>query len=198
MANINKIERKDMLMPSLAAKYQNDTGGTTFIEFALIFPVIFMLMLGVWDLGHGFWAGQKLITASQTIADLVSRELTITEGEVGQALLAGGIAMQPFDSTKMKVEIISVSYDEDGNIDDNPKNFWQWSTETGQDGDVGEDLYAKMEDISLAYDGMVGVRVSYTHKPLFGTFIYEDFKMEEISFARGRKSPIVRAVWKQD
>jgi len=172
---------------------KNDEDGLAVIEFALVFPILFMLLLGVWDVGYGLWANQKTISASHSIADLVARQLRVSESEVSQAMLAGELTLAPFPTDdNLYIEILSVGFDSDGNIDETEGVSWEVTT----DGEpVKLDLYDKIQGLSLPYEGAVAVRVSYTYTPSFGSFIIDTIEMEEIACARGRKTAVIQAEW---
>lgn len=175
-------------------QYKQDQTGAAAAEFVLVFPIMFIMILGVWDVGNGLSAGKRAIAASQIIADLIGRELTVDLNEVEQAALAGEISMEPFSTEGFYVEILSVSYDEDGNIDTDPASFWEYTTDSNP---VGDDLYVMALNMSIPDDGLIVVRVTYDYEPLFGETIIGDIKMQETTFIRGRKIDTVLAEWKQ-
>lgn len=173
--------------------FYNREDGLAFIEFALIFPLLLTMMLGVWDVGHALWVNQKAIAASHTVADLVARQLRVSEDEVTQAMLAGELVMSPFPTEdRFYLEILSVGFDDEGNIDDDPETTWQKTTD---DAPVKQDLYDKIEPLAIPYEGVIAVRVTYDYEPTFGSFIIDRLEMKETAFARGRKTAVIQAEW---
>ena len=57
------------------------------------------------------------------------------------------------------------------------------------------DLYEIVAGMGLPYEGAVAVRVSYEYEPTFGSFILDTINMEEIAYARGRKTAVINAEW---
>ena len=51
-------------------------------EAAMIFPVMLVLFLGLFDVGNGILANQKTIRASQIVADLVARKNVVSGTDV--------------------------------------------------------------------------------------------------------------------
>ena len=95
-------------------QYFKDTAGTAAAEFVIIFPVMFIMILGIWDLGNGLWVGQKVIKSTHMVADLLARESEVDDDELAQAFEAGRIALQPFPDESMTIEVYSIEFDEDG------------------------------------------------------------------------------------
>lgn len=183
-----------MIRNNFIKRYADDDSGAAAAEFVLVFPLLFTIILGVWDVGNGLAAGKRAINASQIVADLIGRELTVDIGEVEQAALAGQVAMEPFSLDGYHIEILSVSFDEDGYIDTDPTSYWEY---TPDDSPVGEDLYVRMSDMAIPSEGLIAVRVSYDFEPAFAGFVIDTINMQEVTFIRGRKVEAVLAEWKQ-
>ncbi len=52
--------------------YFRDERATALVEAALFFPVMFTLLMGIFDIGNGIILNQKTITSSQIAADLLA------------------------------------------------------------------------------------------------------------------------------
>ena len=101
--------------------------------------------------------------------------------------------MSPFPTEdRFYLEVLSVGFDDEGNIDDDPETTWQKTTD---DAPVKQDLYDKIEPLAIPYEGVVAVRVTYDYEPTFGSFIIDRLEMKETAFARGRKTAVIQAEW---
>ena len=169
--------------------WHRDEEGVSAIEFTLIFPVMFIMLLGIWEIGHAMWAGQKAISSSQIVADLIARELRVDTAEVDQAMLAGELAMEPFPvEDNLNIEILSVAFDDQ----QSPSEVWQRATDNQ---DVGNDLINLTEPLAVANEGLIVVRVRYDYEPFFGNTVIDAFQVEELAFIRGRKIGVIQAEW---
>ena len=169
-------------------RYLAEETGVAVAEFALVFPVMFLMLLGIWDVGHLLWAGQKVITTSQVVADLVGREQVLDQEELDQIMQAAELTMQPFNTSSLYVEILSVGFDSEGDITEEEDLKWEASTDNAP---VGADLYDTAEDLSIPYDGLILVRVNYDYSSQLGGRIFDTVNMKEVAFARGRRSSVV-------
>lgn len=158
---------------------------TAALEAALLFPILITMMVSMIDIGNGLLANQKLISASQMTADLITREKNPTLQQRDDAIKAGILGMKPFPTgVAYKYEIISVEFDAGGN----PDVIWREASD-GLDAD--QNLVDSTVGLGNEGEGVVAVRVTYEYKPFFTNFILQDITMQEISYMRGRKSPVV-------
>jgi Flp pilus assembly protein TadG len=152
-------------------------------EAALLFPVLMSLLMGVYDIGNGIVVNQKTITASQIIADLVTRNQVVDMDLVSDITIAGRMALEPFSATPMGYDIASIEFDED----DNPVVLWR-ITNNMDPNDAGVD---STEIIGEEGQGVVVVSVNYQYRPFFAHFVVDQINMQEVAFLRGRRSATV-------
>jgi Flp pilus assembly protein TadG len=167
-----------------AARFLSDCGGIAAVEFTLVFPILFTMIIGVWGVGNGVLVDQKTIAASQIIADLICREESVDDDQIDEAIKAGELAISPFDTTPYVVDIVSVQFDEDGN----PEELWRVTTKGAT---PDPDLVGRTRGLGGEGEGAVAVRVTYTYTPLVGASTWGRIHLSEIAFGRGRKSATV-------
>ena len=157
--------------------------GTAAVESALVFPILLMLLLGTFDMGNGILSNQKVIRASQVTGDLVTRERTVTSSSLEEAIDGGELAMQPMPTGSYGVDIVSVSFDDDGD----PSIVWRETRNMP----ATPDILDRVASLAVPNEGVMVVVVDYTFRPLFSGFVIGDISMQEIAFTRGRKSAVV-------
>ncbi|GJL85045.1 MAG: hypothetical protein DHS20C02_08200 [Micavibrio sp.] len=157
--------------------------GMAAVEAALIFPILMTLLLGTFDMGNAILTNQKAIRASQVTADLVTRTPTISMDGIDEAINAGELSFTPFPSDTFGVDIVSIRFDDDAV----PEIIWRETRNMSPNPDVLDDVASLAE----AGNGVVVVSVQYLFEPLFAGFVVEQIPMQEIAFARGRRSATV-------
>ena len=55
-------------------------------EFAMIFPILFSLLMGTYDIGQAMIINQKVMSASQITADLIARSPIASAQDVNDAI----------------------------------------------------------------------------------------------------------------
>ncbi|MCB9990816.1 MAG: pilus assembly protein [Rhodospirillales bacterium] len=157
--------------------------GVAAAEFALVFPVLFVMMIGVWDVGNALIVNQKAIAAAQIAVDLVGREEVVDDDELAQAFQAATLALQPYDTTSLEIDVVSVEFDED----DNPVVNWQESSS----GTTDPTLADRTAGLGTEGGGAIVVEVRYDYEPTFAGTVIGNIEMRERMFTRGRQSAVV-------
>jgi len=170
----------------LARRWAGNESGVALMEAAIIFPVLFLMLFGVHDVGHAITTNHKMITASNVIADLMTRGQYVNDTEINQAVEAGRLAMAPYikNSAEMKVYIASVRFDNN----DNPVVVWDENFGGLPNDDNAVDRSA---GLGVAGEGVMVVSLVYDYVPAFGSVVLNNFRMREIAYARGRRSSVV-------
>ena len=158
--------------------------GAAAAEFALVFPVLFTMILGVWDVGNAVMVNQKAIAAGQIVIDLIGRQDSVSNDELAQAMQAGTLAVMPFDTSSLLIDVASIEYDSN----DDPQVVWQEDSGGGA-GDSG--LAGKAIGLGVDGDNALAVQVTYQYTPLFAGQVIGTINMQERVFSRGRNGSLV-------
>lgn len=165
--------------------WAKNTDGSALVEAAILFPTLLVMIFGVYDVGHAITVNHKMITASQVIADLVTRNRSVNDHILDEAIESARLAMQPYATAESDfgVDIVSVQFD----ADDEPVVLWRETRGMTADSNAVE----KTTGLGTAGEGAVAVTMIYDYVPTFGNMVIENFRMRETAFARGRRSPTV-------
>ncbi|PCI57156.1 MAG: hypothetical protein COB36_02500 [Alphaproteobacteria bacterium] len=170
-------------MKRILSEWMKEKEGVAAIEAAMIFPIMLMMFLGVFDAGNAILANQKTVRASQVVADLITRKSVVSATDVTEAISAGRLALEPLDSSSFGIDIVSIRFDEDAN------SSIEWR-ETVNMGSLPDALGA-VEALEDEDEGVVMVSVKYVYTPLFSSFISGPLTMNEVAFSRGRRTPVI-------
>lgn len=157
--------------------------GIAAVEFALILPILIVLLLGTTELTRALTYDRKVSQIASTVADLAAQSSTLTSGDVGEIFKASEFVMQPYPGTGLGITLSSVEFDNDGN----PAVSWScgyggvsgWS-------DGGLPPIEIPEAIRLPGTTVIIAVSSYTYKPLFNSVIPEDIELGETYYLRPR------------
>ena len=80
------------------------------IEVGLLMPLLLIIMAGVMDIGNDILINQKVTDADQMIADLLTRKPTVSTTDLANAIEAGKLTLQPYDTASYGVDIVGVQF----------------------------------------------------------------------------------------
>lgn len=169
----------------------SDVRGAVAMEAAFIFPVLGIMLIGLVDTGNAILINQKVISASQSVAGIITRNDSVSPGALQKMISAGQLIMMPQSiTTPADVDIRSFSFDGAAI----PNITQEWSYKNSGWTISGSEL-TKMNNsitsVATPNSGVVVVGVHYVYTPMFiGSFI-GTLDFVELSYAGGRITPVV-------
>ena len=167
----------------LTAWWRNDSAVMA-LEAGLLFPVLATIMMGVVDIGSGLVTNQKLVNASHMVADLLAREDDITDAEFTDSVVAGEMAMNPYDTTSFGYDVVGIRFEEE---ELTPTVIWRETFNMPENASAEADS----EGLGSEDEGVIVVTLKFLYVPVFSEFMTGPITMEEVAFARGRKGYFV-------
>lgn len=102
---------------TIVSSLHRDQRGLAFLEFALIFPVLLLLLLGSVEISRYVQTSQKVDKLSHTIVDLIAQAPTISTQDLQQIMMAAKHVMEPHPFDQDGIIIIScVGYDSNNQL----------------------------------------------------------------------------------
>lgn len=100
-----RLSRKFLV---LTAKLRRNSAGVAAVEFGLIAPMLIFMLIGTIELSRAISIDRKFSLVTSTIADLVSRERSLTAADVTAMYGVVDHMMKPWSSSTLKIKIIPV------------------------------------------------------------------------------------------
>jgi hypothetical protein len=152
-----------------ARTFSSDTRGSTIIEFAIIVPLVLLILLGGYDMGRYILLNQKLDRAAATMSDLVSRPPNISSAEINKLMIAAIEVVQPFDLAGKGGVIISSVYKKPS---ESAKVTWQIKgggpiAPPSMIGGVGSPSKMPTGFVLRDNENVITAEVYYDYEPLF-------------------------------
>lgn len=80
-----------------------DRGGVSAVEFALVLPVLLVIVLGGYQVSEAVAAYRKTTLTARTVADLTTQYTTMGSSDVSTVLNASAQVMAPFSTSALKI-----------------------------------------------------------------------------------------------
>lgn len=94
-----------------AASLRRDDSGIAAIEFAMIAPMLLLMLFGITDIANYFAVDRKVTQIAQTMSDLTSRYTTVQESDITNFFTVAGAMVNPYDKNSLKAMIHQIYLD---------------------------------------------------------------------------------------
>lgn len=88
-----------------AFELRGNTEGLAAVEFAMIIPLMAMLLLGTYEFSTGVAIDRKVTIMARTLSDLTSQNTAVSDDKLTNFFNAGRSIMTPYDSTPVQSTI---------------------------------------------------------------------------------------------
>jgi Flp pilus assembly protein TadG len=156
---------------------RDDRRGVAASEFALILPVLILLLLGTAELGNALLLDKKVTSATQTAADLVAQQKSVNDATIDNIFTAMDSIIAPYPVVSTTYNVASLVTDEDGVVS------IDWQERRGglaiEDYDIPDGLLSENDSVIIA-------TVTYVYSPLFADLITGSFTIADTAYLRPR------------
>lgn len=154
-------------------------GGIAATEFALILPILLLVLMGTIELTNALAAKRKLLNATQSAADLIGQSTDVTSSDLDTIYLAARLTMSPVVTTNMTIGVASVRFDDTTGA---PTLDW---IDDYNNGTVTDPL-VKAVGHGEAGASIIIVSTTNIYTPLIELIIPTSFVMRETTYVRPR------------
>ena len=159
--------------------------GVAAIEFAMIFPMMVVLFLGAVEFSEGLMIDRRVTQIASSTADIVAQYEQLTPTNVDDVIAIGRELLGGEDAAPLRVLIISVSTDVNGNA------TVDWARdEAGNNGGLNPgDPYTSLPDGLLgSLSSVIVSKVHYNYVPPISHYIHNGIDLSETFYLRPRRS----------
>ncbi|WP_237154054.1 TadE/TadG family type IV pilus assembly protein [Oryzibacter oryziterrae] len=163
----------------------SDQRGVAATEFALIIPVVIVLMAGLIDVAQALAVNRKLVEISSSVADLVAQRSDISTSDVNAILQGAQAILLPYNTSGLKIIVSVVHVD--------TQNKVVWAAASGATAPVANSVSTATIPSDMAVNGVdvVAAQVQYTFSPTFSNLFGQSVNFNEQELARPRQGTTV-------
>ena len=186
---------RTLLRPERSRRFGSDGRGVAAVEFALILPILVLLLIGCFEVPRFVTIYQRIARTSAGVADLVAQaDEPMTKDNMTDIFSAGLIMMQPYDAKKDGVIIVSSVNNPAGN---GVKVTWQERCgKLAATSVVGNAGSTPLGSFPVAInpgsdEEVIAAEVFFTYKPVFSNIIYKGSTLSLVSYTRPRNQNLM-------
>jgi Flp pilus assembly protein TadG len=153
--------------------------GAAAIEFALVFPVLFLLHMGAAEALEAYQAQRSVAHIAAAMADIVGQSRSVTSADLDDVLSASVTMIYPFPNVDLQQRVSSLSANASGTVSTDwtvKKNYTASDTPSVPSGYLG------------ANESVIVTDVIYDYKPTFGMFMPKTVRFTHHAYVRPRLS----------
>ncbi len=157
--------------------FARDCRAVAALEFALVLPVLVLLLFGTVEIGNALLLDRKVTAAAQTAADLVAQQKTVTAGDVANIWRAIDNIIAPFNTAGTSYRLLSMVADADGNVTID----WQQSRGAG-----ALERLSLPAGLATPNESVIVAQITYSYVPVFGDLIFGSYDISDVAYLRPR------------
>jgi len=147
--------------PARFVGFAEDDRGVSAVEFALILPVIVVLLIGMVDVNEGLTVYRKMRQISSTATDLVAQRSEVTPAEITMILQGSASLLAPYDTTDLDIVLSVLTVEQQGQT-----VAWSRAYQTGAETAGATPGFPVPDELAEVGTQFVAVRVDYTFDTL--------------------------------
>ena len=162
---VNKLQFKNLnLISNYCRFFKKEKGGVVAIEFALIFPLLIILLSGVVETFNYLTISRKVAAAVEVTGDLIGVEITMSLDQINNIFAAAETIIAPFDVNNLELGAASLEFNDEsivvgGWAEQNNGAAFNFEDTPGFEDFIGGGLSANTS--------VIIVRASWTYVPIF-------------------------------
>lgn len=170
-------DQSETNMKNLLQKFRRNVAGIAAVEFALIAPLLMLMLFGALEVSRAVMMHKRFQRATAMLGDLVSREKNIG-GTAGQGvavlngmMLSAAHIMQPFDMATFNITVMQISDVPNGATGPTIED-WNYTSSGGAPGTTNITCVPKAmpaDNMITDNNAAIVVESSYTYTPLFAS-----------------------------
>jgi Flp pilus assembly protein TadG len=157
--------------------------GVAALEFAILLPMLLVLLFGVAEISNMYAADRRVILAAQSCADLVAQEKAVDSTKLDDIASAVQHVMNPLPALSLSFRVTSVTFDATTGA---PSVGWDHTVGAFNPTDHPTPV-TSAAGLGLPGESVIVVDLSYRYTPLFTNILPDSFAINELAVARPRR-----------
>jgi Flp pilus assembly protein TadG len=170
--------------PALTAGFFADTGAVMAVEFALILPIMLVLLFGTIEISNGVAVNRKVTLMAHTLSDLTSQSISVQDSDLTNFFAASTGIMTPYSTTPITQTITEIW------INASLQARVQWSS--GSAAQAAGTVVTVPAKLAVANTYVIYSQVSYLYTPAVGYVMSKaGVTLSDFAYTRPRQSACV-------
>ena len=169
------------------SRLPRDERAAALVEFALVLPIMISLFLGTFEVTRVVAADMRLASATQSYADMIAQQSTLTVAQMKNFCNGGKLAMTPLPASGLKAAVASVTHGNSGTAED-------WHDESsGSPKAIASATTIAAPLVPNVNDSVIIVQASYAYTSPISYVLKKSYTLTQSAYAHPRNVTTVGA-----
>jgi Flp pilus assembly protein TadG len=172
----------------LVKRFRRHERGVAAIEFALIIPILVLLLLGCFEVPRYVLVWQRMARTSSGVADLLAQaDEPMTGNQMDDIVQAAKVMMQPYDIiANGNIVVDSVNNPSGGGAKVTWRKIYGSGGNQGKVGKANDTPVIPTNLMPASGEEVLTSEVYFNYRPIFSTLIYNGSTLYMIAYTRPR------------
>lgn len=184
MSASGNIVRLALRTRQAASKLASDIRGFAAVEFAMVVPVMVVMLLGSVELSDALTVDRRVTAIASSIADLVAQSASVSSADVKDIMRIGDSLLGKYSSSYMQLSVTSLTANAAGDA----TVLWSRDRRGGQPYAAGAPYPNLPAGLIDPNGGLIITNVKYSYRSPIGHFIHGPITLNQTFYLRPRKS----------
>jgi len=157
--------------------------GIAATEFAVVLPLMLLLLMGTVEIGNAFLVDRKVTRAAQIGADLAAQVEVLTDDDLTDIMNAMGEVLKPFPATASRVVLTSVYHDPE-----TAATQVDWSVARNTEARAVGSTFQLPGNLAPEGDSVIVAEIEYDLTPLYADAILGELTIVDVAYLRPRRT----------
>lgn len=169
-----------------AKRLRHDAGGFAAVEFAMIVPVLLIMLIGAVETSDALTVSGRMINISGSVADMAARCTAITSGDLNDIMAISNSLIDRYPSQNLYIEVVDVQADASNNL----TVAWSYDRDHKQPLAAGTTYTGLSAGLVPPNGQLIVATATYTYHSPMGHFIHGAVKLSHTSYNSPRLGPV--------
>ena len=187
MSRLAKIKRMPHWLALQTLRLKRDAKGVAAVEFALMVPVMIIMMLGCVETSDALTVSGRMINISGSVADMVSRCTNITAGDLNDVMRISDSLIGHYSRQGLYIQVVAVQADANGVL----TVAWSYDRNHHQPLAPGAPYPNLPQGLIGPSGSLIVATASYRYRSPMGHFIHGNINLSHTAYNAPRGSPVL-------
>ena len=164
-----------------------DSGGFAAVEFAMIVPVMIIMLLGSVEVSDALTVDRHLNTIADSLSDLVARSPAVTAADLKDIMRIADSLLGKYPRQNLAMEVVSLEPNAGGVM----QVAWSYDSKGGQPYAPGSTYPGSWNGMVSGANSLIVAKAKYLYRSPVGQFIHGNISLSHVASYESRQGKVV-------